>query len=118
MIKTSDFIHHNGSIPDFDYEMLNSNCKVVAIFKDTGDGFKKFDEYSCDNYWEVYRKIVDVLFWLKIMFYEMTNPMRKCYAELKVLDFQESFGENKIRLVIYGVECDFIGLETCFNQAI
>lgn len=36
MIKTSDFIHHNGSIPDFDYEMLNQNCKVVAIFKDTG----------------------------------------------------------------------------------
>jgi hypothetical protein len=24
MIKTSDFIHHNSSIPDFDDEMLNS----------------------------------------------------------------------------------------------
>lgn len=52
MRKISDFIHHNGSIPDFDYEMLNQNCKVIAIFKDTGDGFKKFDEYSYDNYWE------------------------------------------------------------------
>ena len=119
MIKTSDFIHHNGSIPDFDYKMLNSNCKVVAIFKDTGDGsgFEKFQETSFNDVMEFLGNITGMLTAFKFSKFDMVGYII-LHDYVKVLFFKNPITKVEIRVALCGFKVDLIDLKALYDEPV